>query len=292
LDAASNTKFSELDRNGIAGQINFSAADGVVRLRGGEPTVWDSRARAKANEIDWDTRGEKTFLRGNASTTYYSQKQTGGATPFGETDKPVFVTAASAEFDHSAETGVYAGNARAWQENNYVRADRLFLRQKQGQLIADGTVQSLLYNAKRKEGGRETNVPVYAAAGKMIYNRDNRTLRYENDVDIRQGIDRITAGVASVQMNERNDVSQTVAENNVVVTQPNRKAIGDYAQYNTAEEVVVLRGNPARIEDAENGSSQGGQVTVYLRENRVVGEGKTKQNAAGRIRSVYKVKNN
>jgi lipopolysaccharide export system protein LptA len=135
-------------------------------------------------------------------------------------------------------------------------------------------------------------VPVYAAAGKMIYNRDNRTLRYEKDVDIRQGTDRITAGVASVQMNERNDVSQTVAENNVVVTQPNRKAIGDYAQYNTAEEVVVLRGNPARIEDAENGSSQGGQVTVYLRENRVVGEGKTKQNAAGRIRSVYKVKNN
>jgi len=49
--------------------------------------------------------------------------------------------------------------------------------------------------------------------------------------------------------------------------------------------------NP-RIEDAENGSSQGGQVTVYLRENRVVGEGKTKQNSAGRIRSVYKVKNN
>lgn len=292
LDANGNTKFSELDRNGIAGQINFSASDGIVRLRGGEPTVWDSRARAKAGEIDWDTRGEKTFLRGNASTTYYSQKQTGGATPFGETDKPVFVTAASAEFDHRAETGVYAGNARAWQENNYVRADRLFLRQKQGQLVADGAVQSLLYNAKRKEGGRETNVPVYATAGKMIYNRDDRTLRYENDVDIRQGTDRITAGVANVQMNERNDVSQTVAENNVVVTQPNRKAVGDYAQYNTAEEVVVLRGNPARIEDAENGSSQGGQVTVYLRENRVVGEGKTKQNAAGRIRSVYKVKNN
>jgi lipopolysaccharide transport protein LptA len=149
-----------------------------------------------------------------------------------------------------------------------------------------------LYNAKRKEGSKETNVPVFASAQKLLYNRDNRTLRYETDVDIRQGTDRITAGVANVLMTERNDVSQTVAENNVVVTQPNRKASGDYAQYNTAEEIVVLRGNPARIEDAENGSSQGGQVTVYLRENRVVGEGKTKQNSAGRIRSVYKVKNN
>jgi len=68
--------------------------------------------------------------------------------------------------------------------------------------------------------------------------------------------------------------------------------VGDYAQYNAAEETVLLRGNPARIDDSENGSSQGGEVMVYLRENRVVGEGKTKQNTAGRIRSVYKVKNN
>ena len=292
FDAVGNTKFTELDRNGIAEQISFTASDEIVRLRGGEPTVWDSRARAKANEIDWDTRSEKTALRGAVSTTYYSQKQTNGATPFGETNKPVFVTAASAEFNHREEVGLYTGNARAWQENNYVRADRLLLRQKQGQLIAEGSVQSLLYNAKRKENGRETNVPVYAAAQKLTFNRENRILRYETDVDIRQGTDRITAGSANVYMNERNDVSQTVAENNVVVTQPNRKAVGDYAQYNATDEIVTLRGNPARIEDAENGSSQGGQVTVYLRENRVVGEATTKQTGTGgRIRSVYKVKN-
>jgi LPS export ABC transporter protein LptC/lipopolysaccharide transport protein LptA len=292
FDAIGNTKFTELDRNGVAEQISFTASDEVVRLRGGEPTAWDSRARAKAGEIDWDTRNEKTALRGNVSTTYYNQKQTGGATPFSDTNKPVFVTAQNAEFNHREESGLYTGNARAWQENNYVRADRLLLNQKQGQLFAEGAVQSLLYNAKRKENGRETNVPVFATAQKLTYNRDNRILRYETDVDIRQGTDRITAGAANVYMNERNDVSQTIAENNVVVTQPNRRAAGDYAQYNAADEIVILRGNPARIEDAETGSSQGGQVTVYLRENRVVGEGKTKQNGTGRIRSVYKVKNN
>ncbi|MDQ3132038.1 MAG: LPS export ABC transporter periplasmic protein LptC [Acidobacteriota bacterium] len=291
FDAVGNTKFSELDRNGIADRISFSTTDEIIRLRGGEPTVWDSRARAKATEIDWDSRNEKTNLRGGISTTYYNQTQTGGATPFGETNKPVFVTAAAAEFDHRQETGLYTGNARAWQENNYVRADKLLLRQKQGQLLAEGAVQSLLYNAKRKEGGKETNIPVYATAQKLTFNRETRILRYETDVDIRQGADRITAGAANVFMNEHNDVSQTVAENNVVVTQPNRKASGDYAQYNATDEIIILRGNPARIEDAENGSSQGGEVTVYLRENRVVGEGKTKQAGTGRIRSVYKVKN-
>jgi len=292
MDAVGDTKFTELDRSGIAETINFMAADEIVRLRGGEPTVWDSRARAKASEIDWDTRSEKSFLRGNVATTYYNQKQTGGATPFGETNKPVYVTSANAEFNHVEETGLYTGNARAWQDNNFVRSDKLFLRQKEGQLFAEGAVQSLLYDAKKKENGKETTVPVYASANKLFYNRENRQLRYEENVDIRQGTDRMTAGKADIFMDDRNEMSKTVAETNVVMTQPNRRASGDWAQYTAENEVAILRGNPARIDDAENGSSQGAQVTVYMRENRVVGESRTEQTNTGRTRSVYKVKKN
>lgn len=291
FDAIGNTKFTELDRNGIANQITFAASDEVVRLRGGEPTVFDSRARAKASEIDWDTKGEKSFLRGSVSTTYYSQKQTNGATPFSNVSSPVFITAQDANFDHKAEIATYTGNARAWQENNYVRADKLILQQKQGQLFGEGAVQSLLYDAKKKEKGKETTVPVFASANKLFYQRDKNLLRYEGNVDIRQGTDRIVAGVASVILNDKNEVSNTVAENNVIITQPNRKAAGDYAQYTAADEKVILRGNPATIEDSEKGSSNGAQVTVFLNEKRIVTESKTEQNNTGRIRTVYKIKN-
>ena len=292
LDASGNAKFVELDRNATASQLNFSKADETVRLRGGDPTVWDSRARAKATEIDWDTKNHRSFLRGGASTTYYSQKSTGGAAPFSSTDKPVFVTSQSAEFDHRAETARYNGNARGWQENNYVRADQLLMQQQQGQFFADGNVQSLLYNVRRRENGRETNAPVYVSSRKMTYNRDTRLVRYETDVDIRQGTDRILGGVANIYLDEKNEMSRSEVESNVVVTQPNRRAVGDYAQYTAADESVILRGNPARVDDGENGSSSGGQMTVYLRDNRVVSDGKSKQNTSGRIRSVYKVKPN
>lgn len=291
LNAVGNAKFVELDRNAIADQISFAKGDEIVRLRGGEPTVWDSRARARATEIDWDTKNQKSYLRGGASTTYYSQKSTGGATPFAATDKPVFLTAQSADFDHRAETALYHGNARGWQENNYVRADQLLIQQKQGQFIADGNVQSLLYNVRRKENGKETNAPVYVSSRKMTYNRDNRLVRYETDVDIRQGTDRIVGGSANIYLDERNELSRSQIENNVTITQPNRRAVGDYAEYTAATESVTLRGNPARVDDAENGSSSGGEMTVFLRNNRVLSEGKSKQNTAGRIRSVYKVKN-
>lgn len=292
LNASGDSKFSELDRNGIADAIAFTNADKVVRLRGGEPTVWDSRARAKAKEIDWDTQNQKSFLRNSVSTTYYSQKSTGGATPFGQTDKPVYVTAANAEIDHKAETAVYSGNARGWQDKSYVRAAKFTIRQTQGQFDAEGGVQSLLYDVKRKENGKETTVPVSASSTSMTYMRDSRLLRYVDAVDIRQGTDRITGGKADVYLDEKNELSRTEVEKNVIVTQPKRRATGDFASYTAANEVVVLRGNPARVEDAVQGTSQGGQMTVYLRENRVNTEGRSSQNSAGRTRSVYKVQEN
>lgn len=291
FEADGSAKFTELERNAIASRITFTAGDEIVKLRGA-PTVWDLQGRAKAAEIDWDTKNRKSYLKGGVSTTYYSQKQTGGATPFGSSDKPVFVTAQTGEFDHTHETGTYTGNARAWQDNNYVRADRFLIRQKEGQFNADGNVQSLVYDAKRKEKNREVQVPVYASANKMFYNRDNRQIRYDENVDIRQGTDRIVAGSAIVYLDDKNEVSKTVAESAVIITQPNRRATGDYAQYTAADEMVVLRGSPARVEDAENGSSESSQITVYMRENRVIGENKPKPAGGnGRTRSVYKVKN-
>jgi lipopolysaccharide export system protein LptA len=291
FEASGSTKFTEIDRNAIASTITFTAGDEVVKLRGA-PTVWDLQGRAKAAEIDWDTKNRKSYLRGGVSTTYYSQKQTGGATPFGSSDKPVFVTAQTGEFDHTRETGTYSGNARAWQENNYVRADRFLIQQKEGQFHAEGSVQSLIYDAKRKEKNKEVQVPVYASSNKMFYNRDNRQIRYDENVDIRQGTDRIVSGTAIVYLDDKNEVSKTVAESAVVITQPNRRATGDYAQYTASDEMVILRGSPARVEDAENGSSESSQITVYMRENRVIGENKPKAaGTPGRTRSVYKVKN-
>lgn len=291
FEAFGNAKFVERDRNSIADELTFTHGDQTVRLRGGEPTFWDSQARIKAIEVDWDTKNQRSFFRGKVSTTYYSQKKTGGATPFENLNSPVFLTANRAEIDHNSEVAIYSGEARAWQDNNYVRADRLILNQKESRMNGEGSVQSLLYDAKRKENGREVKVPVYASSNTLFYLKDKNYLQYEGNVDIRQQTDRIMAGVANIYLNDKNEVVQTIAERNVVITQPGRKAAADYAKYENSDESVILRGNPASVEDRENGSSQAAQMTFYMRDNRVLLESKTPDNNSGRIRSVYKVKN-
>jgi lipopolysaccharide export system protein LptA len=102
----------------------------------------------------------------------------------------------------------------------------------------------------------------------------------------------MTASSADVYLDEQNELSKTVAETNVVMTQPGRRATGSWAEYTAVNETAVLRGEPATVTDAENGTSQGSELTFNMRDNRVVGQGRTKHDAAARGRSVYKVKPN
>jgi len=164
--------------------------------------------------------------------------------------------------------------------------------QQNGHFKAEGSVQSLLYEAKQKRKGASANVPVYAAAASLNYSHNDRVLQYRNSVDIRQGTDRLSAQSADIFLDQNNEMMKTVVEKDVVITQPGKKAMGDWAEYTAENEVAVLRGNPARVDDSENGSSQGGQITVSMRDNRVQSEGITKQNPTARTRSVYKVKSN
>ncbi len=288
LVVAGNGKFTELDRNVTASTIAFTTATGVIALRGGEPTAWDNSSRAKAKEIDWDSKAKRSYLRGKVSTTYYSKRTAGEAVPFSDSGKPVFVTSDAAEFDHTSEVAVFTGNARGWQDDNYVRADKLTILQREGRFLGDGNVQSTVYDAKQTMNGRDSKVPVFVTSGSLDYNRTDRIIKYRTNVDIRQGSDRLTSASADVFMDDRNELVKTITETNVVVTQPGRRATGDWLQYTAANEVAILRGSPARVTDSENGAIQGTEVTVYMKEKHFIGNGKTPKNPNGRIRTVYK----
>lgn len=289
FDAMGKAKFTELDRTAIAETFSFASATEVVQLRGGEPTAWDSTARIKAKEIDWDTRNGRSAYRGGVSSTYYSTRSVGNAAPFGDESKPFYVTAEGAELDHQNEVGLFIENARGWQANNYVRAEKLELRKRDSQLNAFGGVQSLLYNARKTKGGVEGPVPVSAAAAEMQYDGKGRTIRYGGGVDIRQGTDRMTGGAAFIQLNERNEMSQTQVDSNVSILQAGRKAYGEGFVYTASDDRLFLRGRPARVEDPERGSSQGEELVIYLSDNRMTGEGRSKANPTGRVRNIYKV---
>ena len=293
IEANGDAKFNELDRNGIASNVTYTASDETVRLRGGDPTVWDSRARTKAVEIDSNNATHVSVFRGKVQTTYYSQEQTNGASPFRKVKSPVYLSGDRAEIEHDSGRATYTGSARAWQDDNYVRGDSITLYRDQKRMEARGHVQSALYQAKQKTGNSTTVVPVFATADSMTYSDTDRMLHYETNVDIRQGTDRMTGGVADVYMQkDANEVERTIAQHDVVLTQPGKRGTGDWCQYTTADEVAVLKGNPAHVEDAEQGTTEGNRLTMYRRENRVVVDDARGLQSPGRVRSTHPIKKN
>lgn len=292
IDAQGDVKFNQKDQNGVAASGSYTAADETVRLRGGDPTVWDSRARTKATEIDSNTATNISYARGKVQTTYYSQEQTNGAAPFRKVKSPVYILGDRAEVNHDTGLATYTGNARMWQDDNFVRGDTITLFREQKRMESRGHVQSALYQARQKNGNSTVVVPVFATAESMRYSDPDRLLHYETNVDIKQGTDRMTSEVADVYLQkDGNEVEKTIAQRNVVLTQPNKRGTGDWCQYTTADEIAILKGNPAHVEDAEQGSTEGNRVTIYRRENRAVADDSRGTDSPGRVRSTHKVNN-
>jgi LPS export ABC transporter protein LptC/lipopolysaccharide transport protein LptA len=291
VDAQGDGKFNENDRNGVAASVSYVAADETVRLRGGDPTVWDSRGRTKATELDSDLRNQVSYARGKTTTTYYSQEQTNGATPFSKTKSPVYIASERGEFRHESGQAIYYGNARAWQDDNYVRGDKLVLYVNDKRMEATGHVQTAIYNAKKRGENTNATVPVFAAADSMFYSDPDRTIHYEGNVDIKQATDRMTSGVADVYLTkETNEMEKTVAQRDVVLTQPNRKGTGDWVEYTSATEIAVLKGNPARVEDVEQGNTEGNRLTLSMKEGKVTADDARGPQSPGRVRSTHKIR--
>ena len=291
VDAQGDGKFNENDRNGVAATVSYIAAGEIVKLRGGDPTVWDSRGRTKAIELDSDLANGVSYARGRTTTTYYSQEQTNGATPFSKTKSPVYISSERGEFRHQSGQAIYHGNARAWQDDNYVRGDKLVIFVNDKRMEAVGHVQTAIYNSRRRVDNNVGVVPVFASADSMFYSDPDRTIHYEGNVDIKQGTDRLTGGVADVYLaKETNEMEKTVAQRNVVLTQPNRRGSGDWVEYTAASEVAVLKGNPARVADVEQGNTEGSRLTLSVRDGKVTADDARGPLSPGRVRSTHKIR--
>lgn len=291
VEQQGDVRYNEGDRNGTAERSVYDARTEMLTLRGGRPTGWDSKARTQADEIDYDRQRDETHARGDVRTTYYSRESVNDSAPFKESKSPIFLTSDRADARNAERIAVYTGNARGWQDDNFVRGDRIELYEKDKRMVAVGHVESALYTVER-ETSPETKevVPAFASADSMFYSDLDRLIRYEGDVKARQGPDRVEAGVVEVYLKkETNEADRIFARDNVVLVQPERRGYGDKLVYTSEDGRGILIGRNARIEDSEKGAIMGAQLTFYSRDDRIFAES---QHGTGRVRSAHRLTKN
>jgi len=279
-------RFTEGERNASSEEAVYSASQSTISLRGGEPAIWDPRGRTRATEMELNTQTEETIARGNVLTTYYNPGSTGGAAPFADAQAPVFIAAQRLEVKHRKGIAAYIGNARAWQANNYVTADRIELHQTERMMSASGSVRSFIYTVRGAEA-REA-LPVFVSAGHMKYLDLDRTVIYEGNVVMKRGSQRLSAALITVVLKrDVAEIERAVAEKNVSIAEPMRRAFGDQAIYTAINEQVALSGRPARVEDDRRRITQSGpRLTFLMGSDKVFIQG---EEGSRRVRTVRRI---
>ncbi|MFM8394650.1 MAG: LPS export ABC transporter periplasmic protein LptC [Acidobacteriota bacterium] len=292
-------RYTEADRTATASRATWTAATQLLTLRG-RPQLWDSTARTDADEIDVRLETNESLLRGKVRTTWFSRESTGGAAPFRNRQAPVTVVADSAIVRHplreanrapvSGGKANYSGNVRAWQEDEFVRADQLELDRGERSLLAVGNAQSAYYQLEREvEKGRKQIVPVFASADRIRYNDGSRKTLYDGSVRIRQGTDTIDAATAEATMDEEHRLLEMIATGRVVMTQPDRVAKGERLLYNFKDEQARLTGRPATIEDRlQQVLTSSDQLTISMRDGRF--EAADESGSRKRVRTTHRIK--
>jgi lipopolysaccharide export system protein LptA len=294
LTVDGDAKLTEGERVAVAARAVYTASNQTVAMRG-KPQVWDSSMRSSADEIDANVYSSESDLRGRARTTYFNRDSTDGAAPFKNRKQPVTVASDRAIVKHKEGAARYMGNARAWQGEDFVRAEYIELDKGERTMTAWNNARSAFYDFEREvEKGRKEVVPVFASSDRIIYTDANRTAHYEGSVKIRQGTDQIDSATADAVMDEENKLISLTASKDVVMTQPARRATGDQVVYTAATDTAILTGNFAVVEDHERDAvTRSPKLTLHLRDARIeandgnnVGSG-----AKRRVRTTHRIQN-
>ncbi|MGH9641164.1 MAG: LptA/OstA family protein, partial [Terriglobales bacterium] len=135
--------------------------------------------------------------------------------------------------------------------------------------------------------GRAT--PVTITSARLTYTDAEREVVLSGGVTTKGSDATMTARQMTVYLVSRNQcrdgncpvsaaagqVDKIVAEKDVAIVEPSRRATGDRLIYTASDEKCMLTGGPPSIFDAEHGKITGDSLTFYRHDDRVVVEGKT-----------------
>jgi lipopolysaccharide export system protein LptA len=287
LTQSGQFRFTSGEQSAAGDRAQYNASTNTITVRGGEPVVWDLRGRTRAAEIELNTQTEESVARGSVLTTYYNRQTTGGTTPFADARAPVFVAAEKLEVKRRGGTATYTGNAKAWQEDCYITSDRIELRRNERMLTAQGSTRSMIYRAKRADGGARA-VPVVVSSTRMKYLDAERTVVYEGAVMMKRADQQLTAEVIEAVLKPAvAEIEQAMAEKNVILVEPLRRAYGDRVMYTASDDRVVLTGASARVEDDRSRVTQRGpRLTFTIGGDKVSAEDDT---GTQRVKTVRKI---
>jgi lipopolysaccharide export system protein LptA len=290
-------------RAAFSDKATYTPADTLLVLTGA-PRVIDGGMTTTANLVRMNRQSGDAWADGDVKTTYSELKpQPNGALL--ATSDPIHVTAEHMASRQQPSIAHYTGNVRLWQGANVVRAPKIDFDQDSRTMVAFGDQHQRVLSLFVQESADGKLTPTEVVADKLTYTDAERKARYTGNVLSKSGPNAITAQQIDVYLKEAGEQSASsgkpaktvlpgsdgpskidhmVATGNVVVTEPNRRAVGDQLVYTADDAKYHLTGKSPSIFDATRGTVWGDSLTFYSRDDRVTVESKRSSSTVTRAR--------
>ena len=288
-------RFRRGTREGRAGEALFQTASNEVELNAAAE-VWDPSGTVRADRITLDENTGDYTARGRASSSFTEGQveadrgeDSGGLFAAGQ---PVFASAE--QIASVGETGVLTlrGQARLWQEQDRLEADRIEIDRAKETLKANGHVVNYLTEqasgstpAQARPGAglvriRSSSLDYDEAAKLMVYTGSAELKR----TDLTVAADRLEGYLSPDDgAGSQGRLKKAFASGNVRIVENKssnvRRGLGQEAEYYPNESKVILTGEPASVRDGTRGRTEGTELTYYLDDDRLLVQGSAEEPA-------------
>ncbi len=261
----------------------YTPADQMLVLNG-SPRVVDGGMTTTSRNMRLNRATGDAFAEGDVKSTYSDLKAQPNGALLAASD-PIHVTAHTMTAHSTPAVALYTGDARLWQNANVIQAPSIEFDRNHRSVLAQGSpsqpVSTVLVQTEKS--GKVT--PVKITSARLSYTDLERKAHFEGGVQAQGAELTITARVMDVFLHSRDQattnqsltgtgkIDHIIAKEQVVITQPGRKALGDQLVYTTSDDKFVLTGGSPSIFDAEHGQITGVSLTLFRHDGRVLVEG-------------------
>lgn len=168
-------------------------------------------------------------------------------------EQPVNVKSNRLDYDGANSVATYDGNARLWQEDTTIRADRIRLEDKTGNLRATGSVVTSMVLTEANDSAAKPGAAPQATnttAEELLYEDQRHRATYTGKAHMSGPNGDITAAKIELFLAEQGgQLERAEADGNVVSRQELRRAYGQHLTYNTKDGTYTMTGSPVKVYD-------------------------------------------
>ena len=278
-----SVRFSDGGMTASAAAARYVLDQGVLELSGSEtanpvPHMANERITVDAARIDVILDGPKVKAAGAVKSVLQPPRKgsnEGHMPSMLKPDQPVTVTGEALDYDGTRSTADYTGQAQLWQAETTIRADKLSIDDKRGDLAGKGSVATnVMLEQTNKATKTKERVRSVGASQEFQYADDLRRATYTTAAHLSGPEGEITAEKIELYLKPSGDeLERAEAYTDVTLRETTRKTTGARMTYFADDERYLVTGAPVRIVDECDRETIGRTLTFYKATDTILVDG-------------------